>query len=61
MKQRELFIISITVFLTIVAWIIADLFHIATTQKVQFSVKEASQPLDITIDAQVFEALESKR
>ncbi|KKP68565.1 MAG: hypothetical protein UR68_C0001G0015 [Candidatus Roizmanbacteria bacterium GW2011_GWA2_35_19] len=35
MKKKELLLLSIGVFLTVLAWLIADIFHAATQEKVR--------------------------
>ncbi len=60
MNQKELLILSLTVFLTIIAWIIADLYHISTTEKVKINSTIQSQPLNIHIDENLINELEKK-
>ncbi|PIS15853.1 hypothetical protein COT62_01465 [Candidatus Roizmanbacteria bacterium CG09_land_8_20_14_0_10_41_9] len=35
MNKKELLLISIGVFLTVVAWLIADIYHAATEEKIK--------------------------
>lgn len=35
MNRKELLLLSIGVFLTVVAWLIADIHHAATTEKIK--------------------------
>lgn len=35
MNKKELLLISIGVFLTVVAWLIADIYHAATQEKIK--------------------------
>lgn len=60
MKQKEIFIITITVFLTIVTWIIADVHHTANTEKVKIDETAKAVPLNATIDQNVFQILSEK-
>lgn len=61
MKQKEFLIISITVFLTVVAWIVADIYHISSTEKVKLRDTAITQPIQISIDSSVFDVLMQKR
>ncbi len=58
MNQKELLFIALTVFLTIVAWVVSDLYSIhkstPTDQQIQ-AVK-----LEYSIDTTVIDALEKK-
>ncbi len=60
MSQKELFIITITIFLTILGWIIADLVHVANTQKVEEINARFSQPIKTTLDKAIFTELEKR-
>lgn len=60
MKQRELLIISITIFLTFIAWSAAEIYRTAQTQKVKAIRPSVSKPVNITIDIEVFKRLEKK-
>lgn len=35
MKKKEYLVLSITVFLTVLAWLIADVYHAATEEKLK--------------------------
>lgn len=61
MKQKEFLIISITVFLTIIAWLIADVYHISTTEKVKLINPKVSKPINVNINTEIFKLLEEKR
>ncbi|KKP86576.1 MAG: hypothetical protein UR89_C0019G0010 [Candidatus Roizmanbacteria bacterium GW2011_GWA2_35_8] len=39
MKKKELLLLSIGVFLTVVAWLIADVFHAATEEKIKTKIQ----------------------
>lgn len=53
MNQKELLIISVTVFITIITWIVADIYHISTTAKItpveSATVNVTNTPIDTTI------------
>lgn len=61
MKQKELLIISITIFLTIIAWLIADIYHIMTTEQVKLISPKVLKPINVNIDAQILKLLEEKK
>jgi hypothetical protein len=61
MKQKEFFVISITVFLTVIAWLIADIYHISTTEKVKLVNPKILKPIDININPEVIKVLEEKK
>ena len=44
MNKKELLLISIGIFFTVIAWLIADIYHAATTEKIKTKV-EAATPL----------------
>jgi len=61
MKQKEFLIISITIFLTIVAWLIADIYHITTTEQIKLISPKVLKPIDINIEAETLKLLEEKK
>lgn len=60
MRQKELLIISITIFLTIVAWIVSDIYHVAKTEKLGSLKSKTLEPININIDHEIINALEKK-
>jgi len=58
MNQKELLLISITIFCTIVAWIVADLYHIATSEQKTVEDKRYLQPIDVNLDSDLLKELE---
>lgn len=60
MKQKEFLIISVTVFLTVIAWIIADIYHITSTEKVKLRDTTIAEPITISIDNHIFDVLSKK-
>lgn len=58
MNQKELFFISGTVFLTIVAWVLFELYGIQQATPTDMQIESVS--LNYTIDTQVFEILRNK-
>lgn len=61
MKQKELLILSIVVFLTIVSWLIIDIYHISKNNDDVLKTK-FSAPVDVkvNINSKVFEILNKK-
>lgn len=60
MKQKELLIISVTVFITIITWIVADIYHISTTQKIVPVETSTATVKKTTIDTSVLDVLQAK-
>ncbi len=60
MKQKELLIISVTVFITIITWIVADIYHISTTQKIVPVEASMATVKKTTIDTSVLDILQAK-
>jgi len=42
MNKKELLLISIGIFFTVIAWLIADIYHAATTEKIKAKVEGPS-------------------
>lgn len=60
MKQKELLIISVTVFITIITWIVADIYQISTTQKIVPVETSTATVKKTTIDTSVLDVLQAK-
>jgi len=60
MNQKELLIISVTVFFTVLGWIIADLVHVSHTEQLPDNDPRFSQPIAVTIDMSIFDELEKR-
>ncbi|OGK31248.1 hypothetical protein A3B02_00270 [Candidatus Roizmanbacteria bacterium RIFCSPLOWO2_01_FULL_42_14] len=60
MNQKELFIISLTIFLTVIIWIIADLNHLSHTEQLPKNDPRFARPITATIDTEIFNQLEAK-
>lgn len=61
MNQKELFLISVTIFTTVLVWIMADLVHIAHTEKLPTNDPRLSRPVEVQINADVITRLEMKK
>ncbi|QQG44727.1 MAG: hypothetical protein HYW86_02315 [Candidatus Roizmanbacteria bacterium] len=60
MNQRELLIISIGVFLTIIAWMIIDIFQIRNQNTISQKIKTV-EAVQFKIDDKVFKILNEKK
>ncbi|HLD26918.1 MAG TPA: hypothetical protein VJB63_03110 [Patescibacteria group bacterium] len=61
MKNKEALIISLTLFLTVVAWIAIDIYHVVYTPKIKPIDTQYTNPINISIDQSLFQILEEKR
>lgn len=61
MNQKELLIISITVFLTVLGWIIADLNHVANTEQLPPHDSRFARPITIDINPEIFDILQERK
>lgn len=59
MKHKEVFVISLMLFFTIIAWIALDLYHIINTQKLTIDTQQA-EPIKVSLNPEIFKALETK-
>lgn len=59
MKKKEIFILSLTIFLTVIAWSIAEIFHAATKEEDQ-ELKSLQIIKSYTLDKNIFDIIESK-
>jgi hypothetical protein len=60
MKGRELLIISIGIFLTIIAWMTIDIYHINIKINEQINIKPARVP-NYVMDKTVIDVLKQKK
>lgn len=61
MKNKEIFIISLTVFLTVIAWIALDIYHIVNNPDTKGMDKKYTEPISVSIDQTIFTTLEEKQ
>ncbi|MGB9882937.1 MAG: hypothetical protein ACPLRN_00245 [Microgenomates group bacterium] len=59
MNKKEVLFISIAIFLTIVAWMIADLYHASTEEKIKTKI-EVPDLKKYNINQQILEKIKSK-
>lgn len=60
MKGKELLILSLGVFLTIIAWMMLDIYHIQTKINEQIHIKPAQVP-NYTMDRTIIDVLKQKK
>ena len=60
MNKREILIISICIFLTVVAWLVADIIHTSSTQQLDADIQQVPQVEPIRLKTEVFQLLEQK-
>lgn len=61
MNQKEILIISITIFLTVMGWIAADLLHVAHTEQLPDNDVRFSKPITVDIDMEIIDELEARK
>lgn len=59
MNKRELLVLAVGVFLTVIAWMTIDLYHVQNEHKLDRQIKAARIP-KYNIDANVFDKLDAK-
>ena len=60
MKSKELLILSLGVFLTIVAWMMLDIYHIQTRINNQTKIKSAEVP-SYVLDKTIMDVLKQRK
>lgn len=60
MNKKEIFLLSLTIFCTIIAWIIADIYHIKNTQQVKLKNRDLPKKIDFFLDENIFKILKEK-
>lgn len=60
MNKKELLFFSIGVFLTVVAWLIADVYHAATEEKIKSKI-ELPHLVKYEINEEILKKLEEKK
>jgi len=60
MKSKELLALALGVFLTIIAWMLLDIYHIQTKINEQITIKPAQVP-NYTMDKSIIEILKQKQ
>ncbi len=60
MNKKEILMISIGVFLTVIAWLIADVYHAATEEKMKVKV-ELPKAKKYEVDLTILDILQNKK
>lgn len=60
MKSKELLVLALGVFLTIIAWMMLDIYHIQTKIKEQITIKPAQVP-NYVMDKTIIDLLKKKQ
>jgi uncharacterized protein involved in cysteine biosynthesis len=60
MNKKELLLLSIGIFFTVIAWLIADLYHAATAEKIKTRV-EGPTLKKYAVSTDIFKALEERQ
>lgn len=60
MNRKEILYIVIGVFLTILAWVVADIYHASTEQKIKDKI-EIPQVENYQIDENILKIIEEKK
>ncbi len=59
MNKKEILLLSIGIFLTVVAWLIADIYHAATEDKIKLKIS-LPQVSQYKINKDILETLKNK-
>ncbi len=59
MNRKEFLIISFTIFLTVLAWVLSDIYHAARMRELLKSLPSASS-FEMKFDEKVFDSLKAK-
>lgn len=59
MKRKEIFLLSIGVFLTVICWLIADIYHVSTEDKIKSRIT-LPQINQYKISKELLETLKNK-
>lgn len=59
MSQKELFLLSFTIFLTIIAWMLMDIYKLKTNIPIDSKITNL-QVVDFKIDSQILKVIKDK-
>lgn len=60
MSNKDLLILSVMTFITVVAWIASDAYHVSVTSTITAVEKKLMEPLNPTFDKEVIVQLKEK-
>jgi hypothetical protein len=61
MNNKDVLIISVLTFITVVVWIAADAWHAYVTSTISSSLQQTIKPLNPKLDLTVLETLKSRQ
>jgi hypothetical protein len=61
MNKREILILSICIFLTVIAWLVGDIVHTSSSQLLDADIQQAPNVKPIRLKTEVFQLLEQKK
>lgn len=61
MKSKDLLILSILTFVTVVIWVLADAWHAYVTSTITASLQQTIKPLTPKLDTSVIELLKKRQ
>ena len=61
MNKKELLLISIGIFFTVIAWLIADIYHAATTEKIKTKIEASTSLKKYEISADILSNLKERQ
>ena len=59
MKKKEIFLLSIGIFFTAIAWLMADIYHAATKERIKYKI-ELPNVSKYEINKEILNSLERK-
>jgi hypothetical protein len=61
MNKKEVLFLSICVFLTVIAWLVADIVHTSSSKQLDEDIEQVAPVEPIKLDSKIFELLEQKK
>lgn len=61
MKSKDLLILSILTFVTVIIWVLADAWHAYVTSTITASLQQTIKPLTPKLDTSVIELLKKRQ
>lgn len=60
MKQQDLLLISVSIFITIVAWIGFNIYHTTVSSTIPRSLQEKIEPIEGEFDTEIIESIKKR-
>lgn len=61
MKQRDLILIAVFTFITVVAWIIFGVYHTRVTSTITPALQQRIEPIEPRFDTRVIDSIKNER